>query len=151
MTENEEGLPANTKGGVVLRLVIDTCVWLDLAKDYRQQPVIYALEDLVKNGDLELIVPQIILDEFERNKSRVMEETRRSLQSHFRLVKEAVNQFGEDDKVSATLFGPLGGVDDEGTIAVKIADRGVDLSERDPHGMAVEGREIGGLRIPWKG
>ena len=69
-----------------LKLAVDTCVWLDLANDYRQEPVIRAIEDLVKAREIELIVPKIVLDEFERNKNRVIEETRRSLQSHFRLV-----------------------------------------------------------------
>jgi hypothetical protein len=42
---------------MVLKLLIDTCVWLDLAKDYRQQPVISALEDLVAAEGIELLVP----------------------------------------------------------------------------------------------
>ena len=90
---------------MALKLTVDTCVWLDLAKDYRQEPVISALEDLIKVREIELIVPEIVLDEFERNKTRVIEETRRSLQSHFRLVREAVNRFADDDSKSETLNG----------------------------------------------
>jgi hypothetical protein len=75
--------------------LVDTCVWLDLARDYREQPVIAALEDLVQAGTVNLILPQIVFDEFERNKARVAEETRRSLHSHFQLVREAVNRFGD--------------------------------------------------------
>jgi predicted nucleic acid-binding protein len=81
----------------MFRLLIDTSVWLDLAKDYREQPVISALEDLVAAGEIQLIVPQIVVDEFNRNKTRVLDEARRSLQSHFRLVREAVNRFGTDE------------------------------------------------------
>lgn len=88
---------------MVLKLVVDTCVWLDLAKDYRAQPIIGAIEDLTKAHEIELIVPQIVLDEFDRNKARVIEETQRSLQSHFRLVWEAVNRFGEDAYKAETL------------------------------------------------
>jgi predicted nucleic acid-binding protein len=87
----------------MFRLLIDTSVWLDLAKDYREQPVIGALEDLVAAGEIELIVPQIVVDEFNRNKARVIDEARRSLQSHFRLVREAVNRFGTDDYRADTL------------------------------------------------
>ena len=90
---------------MVLKLILDTCVWLDLARDYRQQPVIGALEDLAKAREVELIVPHVVLDEFERNKSRVIEETRRSLQSHFRIVREAVDRFGDDDSKAGTLNG----------------------------------------------
>ena len=78
--------------------------------DNREQPVIAALEDLVKAGNIELIIPQIIIDEFERNKARVAEETRRSLHSHFQLVREAVNRFGEHASKSDTIK-PLNEVD----------------------------------------
>ena len=87
----------------MLHLLVDTCVWLDLAKDYREQPVISALEDLIAAGQIKLIVPQVVLDEFSRNKGRVVEDARRGLQSHFRLVREAVNRFGEDEYRSATV------------------------------------------------
>ena len=90
---------------MAVRLLVDTCVWLDLAKDYRDQPVIAALEDLVKNGEVELIVPQQVLDEFDRNKARITEEARRSLQSHFRLVRQAINRFGDDIRKADLLAG----------------------------------------------
>lgn len=88
---------------MTLKLMVDTCVWLDLAKDYREQPVIGALEDLVRTHDIELLVPQVVLDEFERNKDRVIADTQRSLQSHFRLVREAINRFGDEENKNDTL------------------------------------------------
>ena len=87
----------------MFRLLVDTSFWLNLAKDYREQPVISELEDLVAAGEIELIVPQIVVDEFNRNKARVVDDARRSLQSHFRLVREAVNRFGTDDDRADTL------------------------------------------------
>lgn len=63
----------------MLHLLIDTCVWLDLSKDYRSQPLINALEDLVAANEIRLIVPQIVVDEFLRNKSRVIAEAQRGL------------------------------------------------------------------------
>jgi hypothetical protein len=88
---------------MALKLLVDTSVWLDLAKDYRQQPVIAALEDLVAAGEIELLVPQILLDEFARNKERVATDATRSLQSHFNLVRDAVSRFGEETEKAATL------------------------------------------------
>ena len=96
---------------MVLKLVVDTCVWLDLAKDYRDQPVISALEDLVRAGRIELIVPEIVLEEFLRNKDRVFEETQRRIQSHIRLVREAVNRFRDDDGEKAMALKALNEVD----------------------------------------
>ncbi|MBF3882711.1 DUF4935 domain-containing protein [Burkholderia pseudomallei] len=90
---------------MAMRLVVDTCVWLDLAKDYREQPVIAALEDLIKSGEIELIVPQQVLDEFSRNKARVTDEARRGLQSQFRLVRQAVNRFADDANKTELLAG----------------------------------------------
>jgi hypothetical protein len=87
----------------MLCLLVDTCVWLDLAKHYREQPVISALEDLISARQIKLVVPQVVLDEFDRNKARMVEDARRSLQSHFRLVREAVNRFGEDGYRARTL------------------------------------------------
>jgi hypothetical protein len=55
-------------------------------------------------------VPQIVIDEFSRNKARIIEEARRSLQTHFRLVREAVNRFG-DDEYRATAIKALNEVD----------------------------------------
>src|SRR6202040_119065 len=63
----------------VLGILIDTCVWLDLAKDYQQQPILTALEELIRQGDISLLLPRTIVDEFARNKSRVIEDSGRSL------------------------------------------------------------------------
>jgi hypothetical protein len=87
---------------MTLKLLVDTSVWLDLAKDYRQQPVISALEDLVESGEIELLVPQVVLDEFAHNKERVAADAKRSLQSHFNLVRDAVNRFGEESDKAST-------------------------------------------------
>lgn len=90
----------------MLRILVDTSVWLDIAKDYKQQPVIRALGHLIEAGDIELLVPQVVLDEFERNRERVISETQRSLSSHFRIVCDAVHQFSDDgnrDEVLAAL------------------------------------------------
>lgn len=87
----------------MLRVLIDTCVWLDLAKDYRQRPLITALETLIEAGELELIVPELIVEEFMRNKDRVVEESRQSLSSYFKRVRDAVAAFGDDDKKGQAL------------------------------------------------
>ena len=64
-----------------LHLLIDTSVWLDLAKDYRQLPILDALSAMSKADELTLILPRIVVDEFERNKERVIAESKRSLSS----------------------------------------------------------------------
>ena len=90
---------------MALGLIVDTCVWLDLARDHRHAAVIGALEELISAGEVELMVPEVLISEFERNKTRVIEETRRGLQSHLRLVRDAVNRFGDGRSKSETLSG----------------------------------------------
>jgi hypothetical protein len=80
-----------------LRLLIDTCVWLDLAKDPRHLPLLDALFAMTEANEVRLIVPQIIFDEFARNRDRVMASSRASLSSHFKRVKEAVMQFAPEE------------------------------------------------------
>ena len=85
------------------KLLVDTSVWLDLVKDYRLSAVLTAIEDLIAAGTIELIMPQIVLDEFARNRDRVVEQSRRSFSSHIKRVREAVTEFGEEDRRAATL------------------------------------------------
>lgn len=75
-------------------LVIDTCVWLELTKDSSQEPLLSALEDLVRMSFMSLIVPQIVVDEFNRNKERVIEESGRSIAGTLRRAKEMLARYG---------------------------------------------------------
>lgn len=74
----------------MFKILIDTCVWLDLAKDQKSGPLLDVLETMVKNGDVELLVPRVVIDEFARNKARVAKEGAQSLSSALRRVREAV-------------------------------------------------------------
>jgi hypothetical protein len=82
----------------MFRMLIDTCVWLDLAKDPRQVPVIGVIEEMVEQKLIELIVPSIVLDEFRRNRQRITNESAKSLSANIRLVKDAVGKVGGDKK-----------------------------------------------------
>ncbi len=79
----------------MFKILIDTCVWLDLAKDYQQQAILAALEELIRHGEVELLLPRTVIDEFARNKARIIEESSRSLSSTLKRGKEAVEKFGD--------------------------------------------------------
>lgn len=79
----------------MFKILIDTCVWLDLAKDCQQQAILAALEELVRQNDIALILPRTVVQEFARNKSRVIEESSHSLSSTLKRVKEALEKFGD--------------------------------------------------------
>ena len=87
----------------MFRILIDTCVWLDLAKDYQQQPILNALEELIREKTVALILPRIVVDEFVRNKARIIEESSRSLSGTLKRVKEAVEKFGDPKKKEIVL------------------------------------------------
>ncbi|MGH4015248.1 MAG: hypothetical protein ACRDSL_15260 [Pseudonocardiaceae bacterium] len=53
----------------MLHLLVDTSVWLDLARRRDGQKLIHAIGQVVLDGDVELVVPALILDEFERNRT----------------------------------------------------------------------------------
>lgn len=87
----------------MFKILIDTCVWLDLAKDYQQQVILTALEELILQRDIELVLPRTVVDEFARNKARVIEESSRSLSSNLKRVKEVVEKFGDPKKKNMVL------------------------------------------------
>lgn len=91
------------EASATLQLLVDTCVWLDIAKDYRQRATIGALEQMIESGAVKLLVPQQVLDEFSRNKDRIIADAGKSLSSTFRRVKEALAALGGPDDRAATL------------------------------------------------
>lgn len=88
------------------RILIDTCVWLDLAKDYHQQAQLGILEELIELGEISLIVPRVIVDEFARNRARVIDDSSRSLSTTLKRVKEAVDKFGDPRRKRMVLRQP---------------------------------------------
>jgi len=91
----------------MFRMLIDTCVWLDLARDQKQVPVLGVVEEMVERGMLSLIVPRVMRDEFHRNRERVAKESARSLSAHFRLVKEAVGKVDGDKRKTRVVLSHL--------------------------------------------
>ncbi len=87
----------------MLKLLVDTCVWLDLAKDSQQQSLLGVLEELVRRGEVSLILPRTILNEFSRNRKRIVEEGGRGLSSVLKRAKEAVARLGDGKDKRAAL------------------------------------------------
>ncbi|WP_121811308.1 PIN domain-containing protein [Mucilaginibacter kameinonensis] len=79
----------------MIKFLVDTCVWLDLAKDPKQETLLMVMEYLMDSEEISLLVPEIITTEFERNKDRIIAESKKSLSSIFSRVKETVNHFGD--------------------------------------------------------
>jgi PIN domain len=82
----------------MFKILIDTCVWLDLAKDYQEQSVLGVLEELVRQKQVSIILPRTVFDEFSRNKARVAEDGGRSLSTVLKRAKEVVHRLGDAQK-----------------------------------------------------
>jgi hypothetical protein len=76
----------------MFNVFIDTCVWLDLAQDPKQTPLLLVVEKMVKQGLVRLVVPRVVVDEFKRNRTRVAQASARSLKGHVAQVKDAINR-----------------------------------------------------------
>lgn len=82
----------------MFNVLIDTSVWLELAENQKQTPLLAVVEQMVKEGLLTLLVPRVVLDEFHKNRDRVAKTSARSLASHFKEVREAVGKAAGDKK-----------------------------------------------------
>jgi rRNA-processing protein FCF1 len=76
-----------------VQLLVDTCVWLDIAGDHRNRHLVHTIEQLF-SSELKLIVPRIVIDEFARNKERLIRENAQSLASALRRTRELEQRFG---------------------------------------------------------
>ncbi len=114
----------------MFRILIDTCVWLELAKDPRQVPVIGVVEEMVRRKLVQLIVPRVVLDEFQRNRGRIEKESAKSLTSHIRLVKDAVGKIGGDKRRTRTILSHLDDVGLKAPIVGGAAVQALDQIEK---------------------
>ncbi len=86
----------DTVGGM-LHLLVDTSTWLDLSKRRDGQRWIVALRVLIHQDEIELIVPSLVIDEFERNRERIEASMTASVAQRFRLIRQDVDHYGGGD------------------------------------------------------
>lgn len=71
----------------MLNLLIDTSTWLDLSARRDGQKWIIALRQFTRQGDLRLLVPNVVIEEFERNRPRVEQAMSTRVTDRFRLLR----------------------------------------------------------------
>ncbi len=64
-------------------------------QDYNQRPLLSALEALFECKEIELLVPELVIEELARNKARIVEESGRSLTTALKRAREAMAAFGD--------------------------------------------------------
>ena len=80
----------------MLRLLIDTSAWLDLATRRDGQKWIVPLRVFMHQGKLELLVPAIIIEEFERNRPRSEAAVTTSVVDRLRQLRRELREFAGD-------------------------------------------------------
>ncbi len=85
----------------MLHLLVDTSTWLDLAKRRDGQKWIVVVRLLSLQADLELLVPSLVLDEFERNRAGIEQSMTASVSERFRLLKRDLDTYGGADQQDA--------------------------------------------------
>jgi hypothetical protein len=80
---------------VPVQVFVDTCVWLDMAGNEANEPLLGAIESLCGEKVIELVVPQIVRDEFDRNKGRIVKESGKSLSSAIKRSTVALWKYGD--------------------------------------------------------
>jgi len=84
-------------------VLADTSVWLGLAKNINGQKLIVTARVLAHEGRMTLLVPQLVVDEFQRNRERVEADMTRSVSAQLARARDAIEQHGEGDGRQAAL------------------------------------------------
>lgn len=95
------GLQRADSVGTMLHLLVDTSTWLDLSKRRDGQRWIVALRVLVHQGEMELIVPSLVIDEYERNRERIEAAMTASVAQRFKLIRQDLDEYGGTDTKQA--------------------------------------------------
>jgi hypothetical protein len=120
----------------MLYLLVDTSVWLDLAKDVNGQKLIVAIRVLVHEERVTLLVPQIVLSEFAGNRERVEKDMTRSLSANFRRVRDEIEEYGQDGRDAA--IAELDNLTQRVPLIKQIATRNFD----DVHDLLIKGQSF---------
>lgn len=87
------------------KLMLDTCVWLDIAKNPSLKPLVLVLKQLLEDNNLIILTTDIIREEFLRNKDRVIDMSRQKMAQEINNIKSLINLAPIDENKSSILSG----------------------------------------------
>ncbi|MGQ3298235.1 PIN domain-containing protein [Reyranella sp.] len=82
----------------MLRIMLDTNIWIDLAGNFKEQPLLLVLEQLVREGKAELIVPSIVRKEYEAKREGTERVAVQRATSAFANAKSIVELLGASEE-----------------------------------------------------
>lgn len=121
----------------MLHLLVDTSVWLDLAKKRDGQRLIHALGQVVQDGDVELLVPGVVVDEFERNRERIEQSMTSSVAARFKGLRKDLDDLSAESHRPA--FDAIAGLAHEMPLIGAMAMRNF----TDILALLTEGKQLG--------
>jgi hypothetical protein len=80
------------------RLLIDTNVWIDLAGNFKEQPLLMVLEELVRHDKAHLFVPSIVKKEFEAKREGTERVAAQRASNAFNNAKSVVDLLGNNEE-----------------------------------------------------
>ncbi|MCD5341750.1 PIN domain-containing protein [Arthrobacter sp. AK04] len=87
----------------VLNLLVDTSTWIDLAERRDGQKWIVTLRQLIGQGALRLLVPNLVIVEFEQNRPRVEQAMTTRVSDRFRLLRADIGTIYDQDDLGNAL------------------------------------------------
>lgn len=82
---------------MTIQILLDTCIWLSLAGDYRNMPILHRMSEMIEASEIEFLVPNVVVEEFQRNRARVLKQSQVSQRDTFKRVRNAIRQYGDGD------------------------------------------------------
>ncbi len=82
-------------------IMLDTCVLLDISTRKNDLPIVSALEELTSSGLIQLVIPDLVITEYERNKDDVANKTVKRLLQEFKQVRNIISEFATEKKDQA--------------------------------------------------
>jgi integrase len=91
----------------MFKVFIDTSVWFDIAQDAKRFYELGVIDEMIRRGVLELIVPKLAIDEFHRKRESIVQSRETGLQPHIRAVRDAARRMGGNKKALASFLAYL--------------------------------------------
>src|SRR5689334_22601357 len=82
----------------MLRLLVDTSVWLDLAQRRDGQKWIVPMRYFIHKNYLQLLVPALAIEEFDRNRSRAEDAVTVKVRDRFRPIRNDLDAYANDEQ-----------------------------------------------------
>jgi hypothetical protein len=80
------------------RLLIDTNVWIGLAGNFKEQPLLLVLEEIVRDKKAELVVPSVVKKEFDVKREGTERVAAQRASNAFNSAKSVVDLLGNSEE-----------------------------------------------------